>query len=267
MRLVPSRSLITEDDEKSITIGRAFWISETAVTYELWYTVCQLAFDQSFLFGLSGMEGSGQPEVLHFGKPLTAARKEPVTFIRWIDCIVWCNALSALLRYDLVYTRRGVPLKESMANGMSPDVVQTSATGFRLPSSDEWEFAARYIDGSRRTPRNHASGASAPSYDHAATQSVAWYDRNSKEKTQCVGRKKANALGLYDMSGNVGEWCFDWNPIYGISERIVRGGNYYSPAAYLEVGRSISLPADLPSRYVGFRFSVQSLVEKRLGVN
>ena len=153
--------------------------------------------------------------------------------------------------------------------------VKSYANGFRLPISNEWELAARYIDDSdgngdinvssgESYPGKFASGADDYYYytatsdydgdgDVDQTGDVAWYCENSNYSAQEVGGKNSNALGLFDMSGNAREWCFDWLPDYEGVMRVRRGGSWNYEARNLMIG---SVNSSFPYRELydlGFR--------------
>ena len=120
-----------------------------------------------------------------------------------------------------------------------------SMTGkkFRLPTEEEWEYAAR---GGKNTKGYQYSGSSNIS-------DVAWYDGNSDNKTHPVGTKEANELGIYDMSGNVDEWCQDR---VGSSCRVYRGGGwYYGEVSCLPSYGSFTYPSSRFS-HIGLRLAL-----------
>ncbi len=134
---------------------------------------------------------------------------------------------------------------------------QLTGENFRLPTEAEWEFAAR-------------GGNSSKGYKYAGSNNigdVAWYDGNSSSKTHAVGTKTPNELGLYDMSGNVWEWCQDWYNSYSSnsqtnptgpssgSYRVVRGGNWCSNAGDCRVSSRYNILPSYRGYLSGFRLA------------
>ena len=124
---------------------------------------------------------------------------------------------------------------------------------YRLPTEEEWEYAAR-------------GGPKSNGYKYAGSKSigdVAWYGSNSKYKTHPVGGKDANELGIYDMSGNVWEWCADeWKPYPDCGEvfhektrRVVRGGSWSGINRDCRVAGRNRYNSINRNGYVGFRLA------------
>lgn len=208
------------DDSGSCSmVSYPYYIGKTEVTYRLWKAVYDWAVRHGYTF-----TNTGQP-----GSYTSGHADHPVTMVDWRDCIVWCNAMTEYYNakkgtdYSCVYRYKGTVICDSKNEIACNDVESNSrSNGFRLPTSMEWELAARYIDGKRWTPGNYASGANGPYSDRTATGDVAWYMENNGNVTHPVGTKKPNVLGIYDMSGNVWEWCFDWHPKYIGFKRVSR---------------------------------------------
>jgi sulfatase modifying factor 1 len=144
-----------------------------------------------------------------------SANDHPVHSVTWFDTIKWCNAQSEKECLVPVYTVGAEVYRRNV--GCSDVTFNPSANGYRLPTQVEWAFAAH---GGLNSKKFMFSGGD-------VLDEVGWYSGNSNKHTHPVGCKKANELGLYDMSGNVREYCFDWHPGYEGSYRVGRGGSCY----------------------------------------
>lgn len=133
--------------------------------------------------------------------------QKPVVNISWNDAISFCNLLSL---------EAGLKECYSISKESEEIVCDWEAEGYRLPSEAEWQYACK---------------AGTTGYRYGEIDKIAWYDENSGGKAHEVGRKEPNAWGLYDMIGNVWEWCWDVydEKTYG-TYRIFRGGSWAEEA-------------------------------------
>lgn len=162
--------------ENEVSVG-SFLMQKTEVTQQLYFAVT-----------------GNNPSEFH-------GDKLPVTNISWYDALEFCNRLSVMQGLTPCYTK-----------GMYDWEWNKNANGYRLPTEDEWEFAAD--DGHKY------SGSD-------SIDSVAWFYGNSNGKAHEVATKSPNEKGVYDMSGNVYEWC--WDPYSESSSyRSTRGGSWYA---------------------------------------
>ncbi len=164
----------------------------------------------------------------YFGKEADSAER-PVEHVSWFDAIEYCNKLSEQEGFERCYEMKGDEVEWKGPN----------CKGYRLPTEAEWEYAARADEGTEYAGSNKA-------------EEVGWFSANSNARTHPVKTRQPNQWGLYDLSGNVWEWVWDWfqnhyeaepqknpmgppKPSEVAALRVVRGGGWYDVAGGLRV--------------------------------
>jgi len=248
----PNRDVGRDNERPVHTVTlTGFSISKYPVTQEQYAAV--MGSNPSLFDGTEGREpADGEVQ-----------KRRPVENVTWYDAVDFCNALSVkegLSPYYTIDKENKDPNNSNSYDNIKWTVTPNAgANGYCLPTEAQWEYAAKGGDGS---PGNYMYSGS------NTAGSVAWYGDALSGKTHEVGRRVPNGLGIYDMSGNVWEWCWDWIENYSNDERtdpqgavsgsfrMMRGGSGVSPAASTRSAyRGLGLAPHERYNDVGFRLA------------
>lgn len=196
-----------------------FWISRCEVTQELYKSVMET--NPSYFKG----------------------DRLPVEQVSWYNAVEFCNRLSIKAGYKPYYNidRKKNYYEDILGGNKQAVTINADTDGFRLPASAEWECAA------------HGGSSGKYFWGDLMNGDYCWYGDNSGGTTHPVGTRKPNLFGIYDITGNVREWCFDLDILSPGLNRMVRDGHYSLSADEMQLDKADYHAPNLEFGFIGIR--------------
>lgn len=231
-------------------------VHQVTLTYDYWIGKHQVTFDEYDAF----CEDTGRNIARDQG---WGRGTRPVIYVNWWDAVAYCNWLSEKEGVPVAYRLLGESDEGQLldaSGNVTTDIKKV--VGYRLPTEAEWEYAAR---GGKYSSPCLFSGSDNPD-DAAWYRDNSYNDESRGRTTWPIGLKLPNALGIYDMSGNVNEWCTDrWyaytdvprtNPYVSSGpSRVIRGGSWSNTATEVRVSYRFGDAPTFPHNNRGFRIA------------
>jgi formylglycine-generating enzyme required for sulfatase activity len=263
----PGRS--TSETQHQVTLTHGIYVQTTEVTNQQYMEMAQWAYDHGYVTATSAylrdnLDGStavlktlgtGSLEISFSAGVFSCINPDhPVKYVTWYGSVAYCDWLSL---------QQGLPRAYGhstwQCNGGNP----YTAAGHRLPTEAEWEYACR-ADSTTAFANGPITYTSSCTLIDPNLDLMGWYCGNAGSWTHPVAQKTPNARGLYDMHGNLWEWCNDWYALYGGtvtdpvgpgtgSSRVFRGGYWFLNASYCRSAYRGLFSPDYAFYYFGFR--------------
>jgi hypothetical protein len=230
---VPEGRFVLDDQGKSMEITKPFRIGKYEMTRDEWARV--MGYER-------GQVGTGYPA---YG-------------LTWYEAVIFCNKLSALEKKTPVYSVNGKTNPDSWGSVGSNTVIKPdwNANGYRLPTEMEWLWAAAGANHGKSgtNPNVYQTYYAGYNFRIVDMDRYAWYARNAGSRYHLKGERLPNELNLFDMSGNVSEWCWDWYDNGAHYENIPEGRDYTGPdSGSLKIVRGGAIISEAWTAYLTFR--------------